>query len=123
MQPVAGAAQAVYPSEGRRVRIGMADDNRRGIGGGVRSDDPVEPLFVEAHVAPFHVAPGSGPTDVDPPVERAHERPRVAPEARGATIPPEARGAIIPPEAHRVTVPPEACALSVAADGCGIGVP
>ena len=75
LQAVADATQRVHPGIGRGVRLGMADDHRRRVGGGVPRDDPVQPVLVETHGAACHVAPGPGPADVDPPVERAHLAP------------------------------------------------
>ena len=84
LQPVAGAAQPVDPGEGRRVGLGMADHDRRRIGGSVRRHDAIEPILVEAHVVALHVAPGAGTADVDPPVERAHHAPPRACNRMGA---------------------------------------
>ena len=72
LQPVADAAQRRHPGVSRRVGLGVADDDRRRVGGGVSCDDPVQPVCIEAHGAALHVAPGPGPADVDPPVQRAH---------------------------------------------------
>ena len=78
LQPVADAAKPVDPGEGRGVRLRMAHDHGRGVGDGVRVDDPVEPGLVDGNVAARHVAPSAGAADVDPAVERAHHAtPRV----------------------------------------------
>ena len=72
LKPVADAAEPVDPGVSRRVGLGMADHHRRRVGRGVRGDDAIESILVEAHVGPLHVAPGAGAADVDPAVERAH---------------------------------------------------
>ena len=74
LEPVAAAAQAVDPGESRGVGLGMADHDRRGVGGSVSGDDAVEPGLVERDLAAVRVVPGAGAANVDPAVERAHGR-------------------------------------------------